>query len=563
MSRNPDLLRNRFGHRYISPRELAEYASSLGFSAVTEDLLEFLERERLLIPVCRVRFPDEVARRGWLTGVDESCRDPTRQWLAEDLSLSISSWRAVHPETHPTFHPLDLVNAEQLEFVDHDVATQPFQPWASFRVRVGRVQAEDGSEHPVYDDHAVRTFYHYWQVFLLAEVLTIGASVIADLRDREIWRACVSGKLDDIPSARRRLRSELSGLHALREAMPHLAAFDAVAFFLDYSQRWLMEVTKDVPGPTVLTGAPLQEYLALERATAAFAIWWKGVDVEAIVSVIKWQCRQWDHWHRRGPQRFADECRHNIEEAAFLYRVLTGATWREVVNKIGRATSYLRPALDVISPDWLHEQNEAAARSLKRWIAPTMCGWATIGFDLTEADADDMVTWVSGRGLLQFFLLFAQLGDLSEYEAGISLALQAKAAEGFGATIEHILNDIGQTATTYPTCAAWPVSGRLTQKVEFLWHGSPVHPHLERGRQQGLTNTAPGFSVQRQSIATLPGMGQDVEVARALLEMLLIRNQSIHGGLAQFERQELFELIQVLLRGAVLNWKRARQLGWA
>jgi hypothetical protein len=192
-----------------------------------------------------------------------------------------------------------------------------------------------------------------------------------------------------------------------------------------------------------------------------------------------------------------------------------------------------------------------------------MSGWAPIGFDLTEADADDMVAWISSRGLLQFFLLFGQLGDLSEYEAGISLALQAKAAEGLGATIEHILNDIGQTATTHSNGVAWPVSSTLAAKVAFLWSGSLVQPHLNRGLQQGLTHTAPGFGVQRQAIAALPGAGPDVQVARALLEMLLIRNQSIHGGLGQFDRQELFELIQVLLRGAVLNWKRARQIGWA
>lgn len=46
--------------------------------------------------------------------------------------------------------------------------------------------------------------------------------------------------------------------------------------------------------------------------------------------------------------------------------------------------------------------------------------------------------------------------------------------------------------------------------------------------------------------------------------MVLIRNQSIHGegGLSAFDRQELFGLIEALLRGAVLNWKRARQRGW-
>lgn len=563
--------RNQFGRRYISADHFARYAQSLGLLTVNEGLLEFLERERLLVPACRVRLPEDIARRDWLTGVDESFHDPSlpvnsddiRQGLAVDLVLAINWWRAIHPERPPTFHPLDLVDEGQLEFVDHDVAAHLFQPWDSFRVRVGLARADDGTEHPVYDDeHAVRTYFHYWQVFLLAEATTVGATLITDLRDREIWRAFMSENLDAVPAARRWVHWELSGVHTLREATPHLLALDAVAFSIDYSQRWLIESHKQISGSTVLTHAQWQEYLAREQATAAFAVWWKGIDTDAILSLIKWQCRQWEEWNQRGQQLFANECRRNIEQAGFLYRILTNTSWRDVVDKVGRATSYMAPALDVISPDWLYEQHEAAGGSLKRWIAPTMRTWAAIGFDLTDPEVDDVVAWVSSRGLLQFFLLFAQLKGLNEYETSVSLAVQAKAAEGFGATIEHMLNDIGQSATAHPAGRSWPISGTLGPKVEYLWTGTQVHPHLHAGIKQQLTKTAPGFHVQRQRIAALPGTGADVEVARALLEMLLIRNQAMHGGLAAFARQEVFGLIEALLRGAVLCWKRAQQLGW-
>lgn len=563
--------RNQFGRRYISADHFAQYAQSLGLLSVNKGLLEFLERERLLVPACRVRLPEDIARRDWLTGVDESFHDPSlsvnsddiRQGLAVDLILAINWWRAIHPERPPTFHPLDLVNEGHLEFVDQDVAAHPFQPWDSFRVRVGLARGDDGTEHPVYDDeHAVRTYFHYWQVFLLAEATTVGAMLITDLRDQEIWRAFMSENLDAV-SERRWVQLEVSGLHALQEATLHLPALDALAFFLDYTNRLLTESRKSMPGSTVLTGAQWQEYLAIERATAAFAVWWKGTEAAAILSLIRWQCGRWDHWHQRGPQRFADECRRNIEQAGFLYRLLTGASWRDLVEKIGRATSYVVPALDVISPDWLYEQHEAAGGSLKQWIAPTMRGWATIGFDLSEPEVDDMVAWVSSRGLLQFFLLFAQTKDLAEYEASVGLTVQGKAAEGFGVTIEHMLNDIGQRAAAHPSGKSWPISGTLGPKVDYLWCQTTIYPHLRAGVQQGFTKTAPGFPVQRQKIAALPGTGPEIEVARALLEMLLVRNQAMHGGLGAFSRQELFGLTAALLRGAALCWKRARQLGWA
>lgn len=571
--RRPDLLRNRFGQRYISPSDLVQYAQSLGFIHVDEPLLEFLERERLLVPACRLRLPEAIARRNWMAFPDHEPFhdpslsvdvDPQEQAAAEDLVLCMSQLRAGHPARLPSFRPLDLVDERHVQFVDHRLAEHPFVPWEDFTVRVGRARREDGSFGPLYDGAAaVSTYYHYWQIFILAEVLTMGMTIIADLRDETVGRAIWSLKLDSIPADRLSAKIHLSGVHGLRDAAPHVAALDALAVFLDYRNMWLCEVTKDMSAPIVLEGDRLNRYRDLEDSCAYFALWWSGIDAEAVLALIQWQCQQWDEWERRGQQPFTDECRRSIEYAALLYRIVTGASWRDVVDKVDRATSSLRPALDVISPDWLHDQKEAAAGSLKRWIAPTMHGWAPIGCDVSDAEVDQMIGWVSNRELLRFFWPFAHLADLDGYEYEVSLAKQANAAEGLAATIEHMLDDIGQAAA-HRSGSAWPSSSTLGPKVTSLWDGTLAHPHVQAGIQLGLTNTASGFQLQRQRIAALPGVGPDVEVARALLEMILIRNQSIHGngGLTPFSRQELFGLIEVLLRGAVLSWKRARQLGW-
>lgn len=65
-----------------------------------ERLLEFLEQERLLLPICRVRYPAEIIR-SWELRDDPSYIDsslpietnPTRLQAAEDLYCKIREWK--------------------------------------------------------------------------------------------------------------------------------------------------------------------------------------------------------------------------------------------------------------------------------------------------------------------------------------------------------------------------------------------------------------------------------------------------------------------------------------
>src|SRR5215475_1559375 len=55
---------NKFGQRYLTARELGGYGEDLKLTATAfpEGYFEFLEQERLLLPVCRVRYPAEMVR---------------------------------------------------------------------------------------------------------------------------------------------------------------------------------------------------------------------------------------------------------------------------------------------------------------------------------------------------------------------------------------------------------------------------------------------------------------------------------------------------------------------
>ena len=61
-----------FGRRFISPNDLGQYADSLKVveNQFQDKLLEFLEKECLLVPVCRVHYPDEIVRTYWVRNLD-------------------------------------------------------------------------------------------------------------------------------------------------------------------------------------------------------------------------------------------------------------------------------------------------------------------------------------------------------------------------------------------------------------------------------------------------------------------------------------------------------------
>src|SRR5918992_5709122 len=93
---------NRFGHRFLTAQEFCGYANDLRLSEspLHEGVLEFLEQERLLPPVCRVRYPAEIIR-SWELRDEPDYTDPSlpvetnpaRLQAAEDLSCHIRDWR--------------------------------------------------------------------------------------------------------------------------------------------------------------------------------------------------------------------------------------------------------------------------------------------------------------------------------------------------------------------------------------------------------------------------------------------------------------------------------------
>jgi hypothetical protein len=446
---------DKFGYRFLNVQEFGRYAEDLMLTEAPfpEHLLEFLEQERLLLPICRVRYPAEIIR-SWELRDDPSYADPslpvetnpTRLQAAEDLYCKIRDWRE-HGLLGDTLqsHPLDTINPAHAEFIERDVARSPFQSWDIFKVIFGQ---ENG--HALWTE-AVTTYYHYWQALFLAEILPMGISVLLDLRDDDLSQKVWEGKWWEIAPERQRGIIRLATLGTIREFPQYQPTFDALAYYYAYRDCAAQLIIKGQKGPPYhLTAEQRNAFRAHETSLAREALGRWGLDYQAILNFLKWQCGRWQEWNRRGQQRLTDAYKRNIARTARWYMVLTGKDDDQVIADVADVIGHGRPTLEVIFPNWIKVQKEAATRSLMHWIMPTMAPLAGVGYNVSDAECEEFLNWIETIGFFQVLWHFERLGEIGYQEDPVNLAALARETEGIGATIEHLLNYvIGQGDPTY------------------------------------------------------------------------------------------------------------------
>jgi hypothetical protein len=556
---------NKFGRRYLTARELGGYAEDLKLTATAfpESYFEFLEQERLLLPVCRVRFPVEIVRQWELEEAvanDEVMEippclpldvEPARLIAATTLKECIRFWPMdAFAAKGLRRHALDDIASAHAEFIEQQIADLPFQSWETFRILVGYSRGRPRRAEAVF------TYYHYWQVFLLAQVQTMQLTISVNLLDEENLDKLLQGKLSEIPSERLRATIPLGSRQVLREFPQYHSAFDTLAYFWAYRERALEQAGRGLGGGRPrLTGKPLDAFLLQERTIATEAMARGGMDTQALLGFVKWQCQRWQDWDHRGQPHIAEEYKRNISRSAYLYRALTGMDFDQIAQYVGHITGHRSPTLEVIFPNWIKEQKETGARSLKHWIKPTMSMMAPLGYDVSDADCDGFFDWLEGEGLLQFFWHVQRFDELGNREDLIGQEGLAKEIEGLATTLEHLLNHIGNPHPTFQSAKA------MFWKVKWVWGNVPdvVNGLLANSHLTGTGRFT--FRTQIPAITDVTSGGPYVEIVRDLLKIILIRNQGVHLSLRGFDRDELYQLLEVALRSAVIIWKHAKKSG--
>jgi hypothetical protein len=196
---------------------------------------------------------------------------------------------------------------------------------------------------------------------------------------------------------------------------------------------------------------------------------------------------------------------------------------------------------------------EAAARSLKRWIKPTMAALAGVGYDVSDAECEDFLNWIEAIGFLQVFWHFERLGEIGYLEDLVHIAALASETEGMGSTIEHLANQVGAHDPSYP------VKETLFPKVKWLWRDNSDVVISGLGPQSKLTRVTSDLRASLENIDRVSAGGRYVDIVRDLLKTTLIRNQGVPISLRGFTRDDLVKLLEVLLRSMVITWKHAKK----
>lgn len=557
--------KNMFGRRYFSLKKLREYAVDLDLCPhpPTEDFMEFLERECLLTPVRRVRFPDEILRRFArdryecvnIAGPVEP--DGQRLDAAIEFTEELHRWSdaRIYGESE---HVLDALADAHRPFVQTDFSPAAITPWQDLRVHL-----YDTDRGPIYSS-AVQdapSFYHYWQIFWLASLLRSGVHIWFPLDDGDLFREILQGNVLSFKGLRGRTQQHinLEAYHELQALREYEAHFEAVGYFEAYSHNALQTFQSDRNQHGRIPARPWQRYLRRERVIARETLARSGLDEDALIAFIGRQCDWWDNARRTSPAALADEYKRNICSSVMFLRAAKGIDPHDVVQRVGRRTGHFRPTLEVIFPDWTEEQRDLTVRSLKRWADEFLASLPS-PFPVTEAELNDFCDWLEDRGLYQYYWHFRRLVDLQDSDDPIHHAASSAEVVGLATLCELIANEVmidrGLT----------PRGNTLAPKLQAIFdHGGPVdlREHLRNRGNTGLklrlghlANTSNQSLLQRLAqIERIRAGGQYSPVLRAMLSFMAIRNEGAHLGLLHFNHARTIEMIRVLSLASLMLWK--------
>lgn len=549
--------KNRFGRRYISLRELSEYAVDLDLvtQTIRESLVEFFEKEDLLAPVARIQFPPDVLRRFEMEErPDQQIYEPMEA-DGDHLTDAIDTFKTLpHGRWNDSriygesVHPLDSPDSRHAPFIVTDFSKGTFVPWSELRPVIFEL-----------DGRPIRTrkrftpsYYHYWQVFFLEALLRSGVKLHYPLEEKElvdlIWRGDFS---NEALRSRTQATINIEALRHLKELRQFGVHFDAVGYFEAYSRHARQVFVQDTDRRTArLHYEASRNYKRREKEIAKLAMSRSSLAPSDLVHFITQQATWWDEARRRGPQAVADEYKRNIQSTLRLYRLYTKKSPRTLVSKVGNL-GHFRPILEIIFPDWVEEQRELAVRSLNNWTANGF-NKLPAPFPVLEEDLESYCDWLEQAGLFQFYWHYKRLVDTGFSNSRVDHAATAADAVSFANICEMIANR--SLTERGVNVREKTLAGKLNSLFGST-HGPHVAEHLKD--LANLTRTGKKHSLLQRlaQIRRVKRGGTYNFAVRTLLELVVIRNEGTHLGLSHIEPERIMTMIESMSMASLLIWR--------
>ena len=511
--------------RYITPQEMGARLAELCITRTSgQGVLEFLERERIVLPVLRVRWPEAlvIEERG---GSPPMPATPIERASAEALNKAVARWRRF--DADPALeHPFDISEGEGegAVWLDRDVAASPFQAWGDFLTNV-----KPEGEPPLRVTDAVDTYYHRWQAMLIADALELGVHILADTRRPEIQAAIWEGRFQAIPAGASQM--QVSRAHVdLDAGLGWSSYFDAAARLQVRREREFDALSRAHHGQAfVVTPAEQAALVAAQSQDAKARLAELGNDRAKLLGFIKYLCERWDDWRRRDRSKMADAYKEELAQALRLMMSGFNLRFSEAAKEVGRVTGHFAQTLDVIFPDWGADARRKLEDAFKYAVVQAQATKQPLG--LVEADGPEFVAWLEstdqwkGHHHVDAIIKHQFKGSVADH-SGL-----AKEIEGLGLTVEHVVGEL-------LVAGGKPSTDTLMPKLKALWAGRLGIVTL-LNQHAGLTSTKKAArAVQETAINALSG-SPEMPVVQVLLRTALYRNDGAHNAMGGWSEDEL------------------------
>ena len=525
--------------RFLTVREFLSLVADLRLTATPfqVNLLEFLERSRLVVPVARIRWPEAVV----LEARERTPSSPSTEeerLATQVLEDALAAWcRYNAPPEMP--HPLDVLPYPSAALVTRDLASSPFADWRTFRTNI---RPED--EPPLYVDDAVDTYYHDWQALLVADALQTGARLIFDTRRPELLDLAMRGSLSELADVDAYVQVSFDAPRGLSAGERWSGLLDAGAKVDVVRTRKLTELSVRRQGePGVLTEEEAAELTETIDRTAQASVAELGAEWPTIKAFIVYLCERWDEFQRRGAETMANEYRRQLQRAIRLASTGLGLEADWIITDVGRVTGHFGDTLSLIFPDFDGKRRDALILSLRSLsedgpsAAPELVVY--------EGAAVDLVDWLERTDQWKVHLAVETILEHQFQGGAVDHAAVAKGAESLGVTLEHLVDALSTEAGVHPT-------GTLTRKLGAFWRQVP-EVRDAFATHHGLVSTGNVTLAERlESIASLSLPGENGEVARQLLRAALYRNAGIHGGMRHWTEAAIHDASKTFLFAMML-----------
>lgn len=501
--------------------------------------LEHLESQRILMPRLRLRYPDAIERRwfvserpGWRP---VGPREPNgSRWraacaLEKARQRTRSPWRD-DPLLSPD--PLDDLRPEWRQFVQFP-ARRRFVPWQDFRVRV---DAADGQ--PRWHARTVVTYYSSWQLLLFLECHDMGTWFVGNTDGWDFMAGCV-------PDSWRGGGVNFDTIRTLRAFRRFERQLDAVVWFSEEDAHSDGFVLRDCHGRRMVAE---HERLEMDRRSSELARRCRRrfrVSYPQVVELMKFLCGRWGHWNRVGYANHARAYKRILGETVALARHLRDVPIDRLIADVGRATSHFKPSLRVIFRDWATEWREDAERLLISFSRPD----ALLRADFTEAEVNGFLDFVEASDLLEFYWRWRSLnerafsGDLN-HMAGLRSDLQ-----GMALTIEHLVDAMLVGKVSHP-------KPQLFEKFKQLWP-----PSTEVGRLLRLNSyrkvAFDSGSIDLDWHTRTEGTSEAESIASDLAICHAVRGNA-HSRIDESNQLRIERMSLIMLRGVMHAFRQSR-----